>query len=65
MTVFMLMCYLNDVYNGGVYFQNINDCLYYSERLSNQKIEVPIKVENYKCMCKLIPNIDPKKVKVY
>ena len=61
----MLMCYLNDNFNGGVYFQNINDCLYYSERLSNQKIEVPIKVENYKCMCKLIPNIDPKKVKVY
>ena len=61
----MLMCYLNDNFNGGVYFQNINDCLYYSERLSNQKIEVPIKVENYECMCKLIPNIDPEKVKVY
>ena len=48
MTAFMLMCYLNDNFNGGVYFKNINDCLYYSERLSSQKIEVPIKVENYR-----------------
>ena len=65
MTVFMLMCYLNGVFNGGVYFQNINDCLYYSKRLSNQNSDIAINVEKYECMCKLIPNIDPKKVKVY
>ena len=65
MTAFMLMCYLNDAFNGGIYFKNINDCLYYSERLSDQNINVPIKVEKYECMCKLIPNIDEKKVKVY
>jgi hypothetical protein len=65
MTAFMLICYLNDVLNGGIYFKNINDCLYFSERLSNQSINVPIKVEKYQCMCKLIPNIDDKKVKVY
>ena len=65
MTAFMLMCYLNDAFNGGIYFKNINDCLYYSERLSDQSINVPIKVEKYECMCKLIPNIDEKKVKVY
>ena len=65
MTAFMLMCYLNDAFNGGIYFKNINDCLYYSERLSDQSINVPIKVEKYECMCKLIPNIDDKKVKVY
>jgi uncharacterized beta-barrel protein YwiB (DUF1934 family) len=65
MTVFMLMCYLNDVFNGGIYFKNINDCIYYAEKLTNQKINVPIKVENYKCMCKLIPSLNDKKVKVY
>jgi uncharacterized beta-barrel protein YwiB (DUF1934 family) len=65
MTVFMLMCYLNDAFNGGIYFKNINDCLYYSERLSDQNINVPIKVEKYECMCKLIPSLDNKKVKVY
>ena len=61
----MLMCYLNDVYNGGVYFKNVNDCLYYSKRLSNQNMNMSKEVENYQCMCKLIPNINPKKVKVY
>jgi uncharacterized beta-barrel protein YwiB (DUF1934 family) len=59
------MCYLNDVFNGGIYFKNINDCIYYAEKLTNQKINVPIKVENYKCMCKLIPSLNDKKVKVY
>ena len=65
MTVFMLMCYLNDIYNGGVYFKNVNDCLYYSKRLSDQNIKIPKEVENYQCMCKIIPNINPKRVKVY
>ena len=65
MPVFMLMCYLNEVFNGGIYFKNVNDCLYYSKRLSNQNVEIANKVEKYECMCKLIPNIDAKKVKVY
>ena len=65
MTVFMLMCYLNDVFNSGVYFKNVNDCLYYSKRLSNQNVDIANNVEKYECMCKLVPSIDTKKVKVY
>lgn len=65
MTAFMLMCYLNNVFDSGIYFKSINDCLYYSEKLSDQNINVPVSVENYECMCKLIPNVDSKKVKVY
>lgn len=65
MTAFMLMCYLNNVFDSGIYFKSINDCLYYSEKLSDQNINVPVSVENYECMCKLIPNVDNKKVKVY
>lgn len=61
----MLMCYLNNVFDSGIYFKSINDCLYYSEKLSDQNINVPVSVENYECMCKLIPNVDNKKVKVY
>jgi len=61
----MLMCYLNNVFDSGIYFKSINDCLYYSEKLSDQNINVPVSVENYECMCKLIPNVDSKKVKVY
>ena len=65
MTVFMLMCYLNEVFNGGVDFQNINDCLYYSKRLSNQNADIAINVEKYECMCKLVAYVDEKRTKVY
>ena len=43
----MLMCYLNNAFNGGIYFKNVNDCLYYAEKLTGQNINVPIKVEKY------------------
>ena len=65
MTVFMLMCYLNDVYNGGVYFKDVNNCLYYAEKLTEQSVQIPEKVESYKCMCKLVAYVDEKRTKVY
>ena len=65
MTVFMLMCYLNDVFNSGVYFKNVNDCLYYAEKLTKQSVQIPEKVESYKCMCKLVAYVDEKRTKVY
>ena len=65
MTTFMLMCYLNLNLNASVHFKNLNDCLYYSERLNEQKVTIPEKVESYKCMCKLVPYVDETKTKIY
>ena len=62
----MLMCYLNEVFNGGVYFKNVNDCLYYSRYLGDQTYDsADGKQIIYECMCKVVPNVDTKKVRVY
>ena len=61
----MLVCYLGIQMEGGIYFKDINNCLSYKERLHNQTIMKDEKEELYQCMCKLIPTIDSKKVKVY
>ena len=61
----MLMCYLNLNLNASVHFRNLNDCLYYAEKLTDQKVEIPEKVESYKCMCKLMPYVNEKNTKVY
>ena len=50
---------------GSLYFRNINDCLYYSERLSGQTIETQEGAKTYKCICKVVPYVNPDKVKVY
>jgi|TARA_R110001583_G_scaffold25249_4_gene91526 hypothetical protein len=65
MTAFMLVCYLGLKMEGGIYFKDVNNCLSYKERLHNQTIMKDEKEELYQCMCKLIPTIDSKKVKVY
>lgn len=61
----MLVCYLGLKMEGGIYFKDVNNCLSYKERLHNQTIMKDEKEELYQCMCKLIPTIDSKKVKVY
>ena len=65
MTAFMMVCYLGLKMEGGIYFKDVNNCLSYKERLHNQTIMKDEKEELYQCMCKLIPTIDSKKVKVY
>ena len=65
MSAFLLTCFLNMNIDAKIYFKDVNNCLYYAEKLNEQSVQIPEKVESYKCMCKLIPNIDPKKVKVY
>ena len=61
----MMVCYLGLKMEGGIYFKDVNNCLSYKERLHNQTIMKDEKEELYQCMCKLIPTIDSKKVKVY
>ena len=66
MTAFMLACYLNGVAQGAIYFRNVADCTFYTEYLSNQTYDSATG-ENmeYKCICKLVPQVDEKKVRVY
>jgi|TARA_R110000787_G_scaffold269662_1_gene376503 hypothetical protein len=65
MTAFMLICYLGLQVEGSIYFKDVNDCMSYKKRLHNQIIKKDEKEEVYQCMCKLIPTVDPNKVKVY
>ena len=66
MSAFLLACYLNGNLNGSLYFKSVNDCLYYSNHLSKQTYDTATGEEaTYKCICKVVPNIDPKKVRVY
>jgi len=65
MTVFLLICYLNSNIDDKIYFKNVNDCIFYAERLNKQMISVPEKVESYQCMCKLVSKVNIDKVKVY
>jgi len=64
-TAFMLVCFLGLKMEGSIYFKNVNDCLSYKNRLHNQIIMKGEKEELYQCMCKLIPKIDPKEVRIY
>ena len=66
MTAFMLACYLNGVASGAIYFRNVADCTFYTEYLSEQTYDSATGDEViYKCICKLVPQVDEKKVKVY
>jgi len=65
MTAFMLVCYLNLNLEGGIYFKNVNDCINFKQILNNQTIVKNKEEDIYQCMCKLIPNIDSEKVRVY
>ena len=66
MTAFMLACYLNGVAQGAIYFRNVADCTFDTEYLSNQTYDSATG-ENmeYNCICKLVPRVDEKKVRVY
>ena len=66
MTAFMLACYLNGVAQGAIYFRSVNDCTYYTKFLSEQEYddEMGQKV-TYECICKLVPQVNEKKVRVY
>jgi len=64
-TAFMLVCYLGAQLEGGIYFKDVSNCLSYKKRLHNQTIMKENKETTYQCMCKLVPKIDPKKVRVY
>lgn len=66
MTAFMLACYLNGVAQGAIYFKSVNDCNYYTEQLSGQTFDNETgQTVIYNCICKLVPQIDNKKVRVY
>ena len=65
MTAFMLVCYLGLQVENGIYFKDVNNCISFKKRLHNQVIMKNNKEEVYQCMCKLVPTIDPDKVRIY
>ena len=65
MTAFVLACFLGTASSGSIYFKSVTDCTFYAENLSGQIVESENGSQTYNCMCKLVPQIDPDKVKVY
>ena len=61
----MLVCYLGLQVEGGIYFKDVNNCISFKKKLHNQVIMKNNKEEVYQCMCKLVPTIDPDKVRIY
>ena len=61
----MLACYMNGVLQGAIYFKSAVDCTFYSKELSGQRFDTPTGSEEYNCMCKLVPSVNPDKVRVY
>ena len=62
----MLACDLNGVAQGAIYFRSVNDCMYYTKYLSEQEFDSETgQTQIYKCMCKLVPQVNEKKVRVY
>ena len=61
----MLACYMNGALNGAIYFKSVKDCTFYSENLSGQQFMSENGNQTYECHCKLVPSINPNKVKVY
>ena len=62
----MLACYMNGVAQGAIYFRSVNDCTHYTKYLSEETYDSATgdKVI-YQCICKVVPQIDEKKVRVY
>ena len=65
MTAFMLACYMNGVVQGAIYFRSASDCITYSKFLSKQEYTKGNETQIYECICKLVPQINEKKVRVY
>ena len=66
-TAFLLYCAMQPSEKNAstIYFKSVNDCSYYAEKLSDQNFMSKDGSETYKCICKLAPQIDSDKVKVY
>ena len=67
MSAFLLVCTLNGfiVNGGGIYFRNANECMNFKEILSGQSYMKNDEKQVYDCMCKLVPQVDEGKVRVY
>ncbi len=66
-TAFLLHCLMQpaQLNEAKIYFRSIVDCTYYSEKLSGQVFMSDDGNQTYECICKLVPSVNPNKVKVY
>lgn len=66
MTAFMLSCYLGGMAQGAIYFRSVSDCIYYTKYLNEQQYKNDTgQTIIYECICKLVPQVDKKRVRVY
>ena len=51
---FLLYCFMTSPlqYSGDIKFSNINNCLYFKERLHGQVMKLGDQVRKYECMCR-------------
>ena len=66
-TAFMLYCAMQPakINIAQIYFKSVNDGTYYAKTLSGQEFMSVNGNQTYECVCKLVPSINPDKVKVY
>ena len=66
-TAFLLYCAMqpSEKNISKIYFKSVNDCTFYSQNLSGQQFDTDNGTQEYNCLCKLVPQIDSNKVKVY
>ena len=65
-SAFLLLCSLNGVVDkSGIYFRSATSCMDFKQLLSGQSYKRGSEDQLYQCMCKLVPKVNPNKVKVY
>ena len=66
-TAFMLYCAMqpSEMNMAKIYFRSVNDCTYYSKKLSGQVFMSENGDQTYECVCKLVAQVNPNKVEVY
>ena len=65
-SAFLLICSLNGAMDKqGIYFRSAVSCMDFKRILSKQSYRRNDEDIVYECICKLVPRVNPKKVKVY
>ena len=65
-SAFLLICSLNGVIDKtGIYFRSATSCMDFKKILSNQSYKRKEEEVVYECICKLVPKVNPNKVRVY
>lgn len=65
-SAFLLICSMNGLMDKqGIYFRSAVSCMDFKSILSNQSYKRNDEEFVYECICKLVPKVNPNKVRVY